>query len=217
MKRFFDFLVSLWGLLFLLPLMAIVGILIKITSQGPVLFFQKRVGLREKIFNVYKFRTMVDKAHTMGTTVTTGTDPRITRIGRFLRKTKLDELPQLFNVLIGDMSFVGPRPDVPEITDKYTSEMKKIFQIRPGITSLATLHFRGEEDVLAKVPDPDHFYEEVVVPLKVELAMEHVRKKSFWFDLNILIQTIWVLTPLGKMWPVRELDAVKKFKKTYSL
>lgn len=217
MKRLFDLTFSLLGLILFLPLMLFVALIIKGTSKGPVLFRQKRVGLHEKIFYVFKFRTMVDKAETLGSSVTTGVDPRITPIGRVLRKTKLDELPQLFNVLLGDMSFIGPRPDVPEITAKYTPEMKKIFSVRPGITSLATLHFRHEEDILARVPDPDRFYDEVVVPFKVELAMEHVRRNSFWFDLGILWQTVWALTPGAKIWPVRELEEVARFRRKYNL
>jgi lipopolysaccharide/colanic/teichoic acid biosynthesis glycosyltransferase len=180
MKRLFDITCSLFGLTVFAPLLVVIAVLIKLTSRGSALYSQKRTGLHEKIFYVYKFRTMVDKADKMGTSVTTGVDPRVTPVGGILRKTKLDELPQLFNVLKGDMSFVGPRPDVPEITAKYTPQMKQIFLIRPGITSVATLHFRHEEEILAKVPDPDKFYDEVVVPLKVELAMEHVRRSSFF-------------------------------------
>jgi len=217
MKRLFDLIVSLFGLLVFAPLMVLIALIIKLTSKGPVLFSQKRVGLQEKIFTIYKFRTMVDKADTKGTSVTTGKDPRITPIGRILRKTKMDELPQLLNVFRGDMSFIGPRPDVPEITAKYTPAMKRIFSVRPGITSVATLHFRHEEEILAKVADPDRFYDEVVVPLKVTLAMQHVERDSFWFDISILLQTVWVLLPLGKIWPVEELPAVKQFRKEYSL
>ncbi|MFH1799981.1 MAG: sugar transferase [Candidatus Omnitrophota bacterium] len=217
MKIFFDVLCSLVGILVFAPFMLIIALVIKLTSWAPVFYTQARVGLHEKIFRVYKFRTMVDKADTLGTSVTTGIDPRITPVGRFLRKTKLDELPQLFNVLKGDMSFVGPRPDVPEIIAKYTPEMKKIFLVRPGITSVATLHFRQEEAILSRVPDPDRFYDEVVVPLKVELAMEHVRRNSFWFDLSILLQTILVLTPLGKIWPIKEPETVRQFREKYSL
>ncbi len=217
MKRLFDIIFSLFGLAVFAPLMGVTAVLIKLTSQGPVIYAQKRVGLHEQIFDVYKFRTMVDKADTLGTSVTTGVDPRITPVGRFLRKTKLDELPQLFNVLKGDMSFVGPRPDVPEITAKYTPEMKRIFSVRPGITSVATLHFRHEEEILAKVKNADEFYDEVVVPLKVDLALEHVRKNSFFFDLLILVQTVWVLIPLGKIWPVKEHNSVKLFREKYAL
>ena len=216
-KRLFDMICSLAGILVFAPFMLIIALVIKLTSQGPVLYTQARVGLHEKIFRVYKFRTMVDKAESMGSSVTTGADRRITPIGRFLRKAKLDELPQLFNVLKGDMSFVGPRPDVPEITAKYTPEMREIFAIRPGITSVATLHFRQEEAILSNVPDPDRFYDETMVPLKVELGMEHVRRNSFWFDFSILFQTVWALTPLAKVWPVKELDVVRQFREKYSL
>lgn len=217
MKRVFDILVSGLGILVFAPLMVVIVVTIRLTSQGPALYRQRRTGLHENIFSVYKFRTMVNKADTLGTSVTTGKDPRITPIGRVLRKTKLDELPQLFNVLKGDMSFIGPRPDVPEITEKYTPEMKQVFAVRPGITSLATLHFRDEEEVLAQVDDPDRFYEEAVVPLKVELAKEHARRNSLLFDLKILLQTVWALTPPGKWWPVKEHDLVVAFKNKYRL
>jgi len=217
MKRLFDITCSLLGLVLLAPLMVVIALIIKLSSAGPILFSQKRVGLHERLFTVYKFRTMVDKADTMGTSVTTGADPRITPVGRVLRRTKFDELPQLLNVFKGDMSFVGPRPDVPEITAKYTPQMKRIFSVRPGITSVATLHFRWEEEILAKVPDPDAFYDAVVVPLKVSLAMEHVRRNSFWFDLKILLQTVWVLLPLGKIWPVKEPDEVKLFRQKHAV
>ena len=217
MKRLFDITCSLLGLVLLAPLMVVIALIIKLSSAGPILFSQKRVGLHERLFTVYKFRTMVDKADTMGTSVTAGGDPRITPVGRVLRRTKFDELPQLLNVLKGDMSFIGPRPDVPEITAKYTPQMKRIFSVRPGITSVATLHFRREEEILAKVPDPDVFYDAVVVPLKVSLAMEHVRRNSFWFDLKILLQTVWVLLPLGKIWPVKEPDEVKLFRQKHAV
>ena len=217
MKRLFDIISSLFGLIFFAPLMLVVVIIIKLTSKGPVVYKQVRTGLHKKAFYVYKFRTMVNQADKMGTSVTTGADPRITPIGRILRKTKFDELPQLFNVLRGDMSFVGPRPDVPEITSEYTPQMQRIFSVRPGITSVATLHFRDEEDMLAKVSDPDKFYEEVVVPLKVELTMEHARKNSFWFDMKILLQTVWVLLPFGKVWPLREHELVREFREKYNL
>ncbi len=217
MKRLFDIIFALSGLAFFAPLMLVVAVIIKLTSKGPALYKQMRSGLHRKAFYVYKFRTMVDKAEALGTSVTTDIDPRVTPIGRFLRKTKCDELPQLFNVLKGDMSFVGPRPDVPDITDKYTPEMRRVFEVRPGITSLATLHFRHEEEILAKVENPDQFYDDVVVPLKVELAMEHARGNSFWFDMKVLSRTVWVLTPLGKLWPIKEHELVRKFKEKYGV
>ena len=212
MKRFFDFTAAGIGLIFIAPIITIIGLLIRSTSPGPVFFRQNRVGLNGKIFRVYKFRTMVDRAEDLGTSVTTGNDSRITPLGRFLRRTKLDELPQLINVFNGDMSLVGPRPDVPEIINNYTSEMRRIFNVRPGITSIATLHLRDEEGVLAKVEDSDSFYEEIMVPLKVKLAMEHVDEDSFWFDIKILFQTLWMLT-LGRWWPIEEHPEVVELKR----
>jgi len=199
--RSFDLISSGIGLILVAPIIGAVSLFVKATSRGPVFFKQDRVGLDERTFRVYKFRTMVDRADSMGTSVTAGNDPRITPIGRVLRRTKLDELPQLINVFKGDMSLVGPRPDVPEIVDHYSQEMRRIFSIKPGITSVATLHLRDEEEILSKVADPDSFYEEVLVPLKVRLAMEHVEKDSFWFDMKILLQTAWMLT-LGRVWPI---------------
>jgi len=211
-KRAFDITAVCLGLIFVIPLMIIIAILVKITSSGPVFFRQRRVGLNEKIFSVYKFRTMVQNADKMGTSVTTRNDPRITRIGRFLRKTKSDELPQLINVLKGDMSLVGPRPDVPEIIQSYTPEMKKIFKIRPGITSVATLHLRDEEAILTKVNNPDEFYEKIIIPLKVNLAMQHVDKNSFTFDLKILCKTMWILT-FGRWMPITEPPEIIKLRR----
>jgi len=211
LKRFFDITAAGIGLIFIAPIITIFGLLIRTTSIGPVFFRQNRVGLNGKIFLVYKFRTMVDRAEDLGTSVTTGNDARITPLGRFLRRTKLDELPQLMNVFNGEMSLVGPRPDVPEIVKNYMPHMKHIFEVRPGITSVATLHLRDEEEILAKVNDPDKFYEDVLVPLKVKLAMEHVDKNSFWFDMKILFQTVWMLT-LGRLWPIKEHPEVAKLK-----
>jgi lipopolysaccharide/colanic/teichoic acid biosynthesis glycosyltransferase len=191
--------------------MLIVGFIVKATSEGSALFLQERVGLKEKSFLLYKFRTMVERAEKMGTSVTTSNDLRVTPVGRKLRSIKLDELPQLINVIRGDMSLVGPRPDVPEIVEKYTPEMRIIFDVLPGITSVATLHLRDEEHLLAHVLNPDKFYEDVLVPLKIKIAMEHVERKSFAFDLKILCQTIWMMT-LGKWLPIDEHPEVLKLK-----
>lgn len=199
-----------------LPLFAVISLLIRVTSRGPIFFKQKRVGLQGRHFKVYKFRTMVNRAEELGTSVTSKTDPRITRFGRTLRATKLDELPQLINVIMGDMSFVGPRPDVPEIVRNYTRNMKRILEIRPGITSVATLHLRDEEAILACVEEPDKFYDKVLVPLKVRLAMEHVERNSFFFDLKIFCQTAWMLT-LGRLWPIAEHPAVSDMKRRISM
>ena len=202
-KRAFDFIIVCIGLTILAPVIATIALLVKATSNGPIFLDKKRVGLNEREFNIYKFRTMVDRAEEMGTSVTTKNDPRITPFGRVLRKTKLDEFPQLINVFRGEMSLVGPRPDVPEIVKKYRPEMMKVFKIRPGVTCLATLHLRYEENILDKIPNPDAFYEEVLVPLKVRLAMKHMDKDSFAFDLKILCHTMWMLA-FGRWWPIRE-------------
>ncbi len=210
--RLFDFIVSVIGICILSPLFIISVLLIRLTSPGPIFFIQDRVGQSSCIFRLYKFRSMVNNADNMGTSVTSGNDPRITRIGKILRKTKLDELPQLWNVLKGDMSFVGPRPDVPEIINNYTDEMKRILDIRPGITSNASLYLKNEEDLLSLAVDHDSAYEEIFVPAKVKLAMEHVNKKSFLFDFVILLKTVWSLT-VGKVYPTKENQIIDEIKK----
>lgn len=209
--RAFDIIVALFGLIILSPLLLAIVVVIKVSSPGPILYSQQRVGRHGRLFRLYKFRTMVLNSDQIGTSVTTCTDPRITKIGRVLRKSKLDELPQLWNVLKGDMSFVGPRPDVPEIVVKYNSNMKKILEVRPGITSNASLHLRNEEELLSLASDPDRTYEEVFVPAKVSLSMEHVNNTSFLFNMKVLLQTIWVLTG-GRIWPVKEHPFVTNIK-----
>jgi len=211
-QRTFDIVTIGLSLPVILPVMALVALLVKKECSGEILFRQHRVGLNQRIFKLYKFRTMIENAEQTGTSVTTRKDPRITPLGRILRKTKIDELPQLINVFGGDMSFVGPRPEVPEIVKNYTPKMRRIFSIRPGITSVATLHLRDEEDILASTRDPDKFYEEILVPLKVRLAMEHVERSSFAFDLKVLCQTVWMVS-LGRWWPISEHRAVSELKK----
>lgn len=216
MKRSFDFAVALLGLTILMPVFIVVGILTKLSSPGPVLYGQTRVGRNGEEFQLYKFRSMIVDADKQGSSVTTSGDPRITKIGRYLRRTKLDELPQLWNVLVGDMSLVGPRPDVPQIVATYTPEMLRILDVRPGITSIASLHLRDEERLLLRFQDPDEAYTSIVVPFKVTLAMEHVRRDSFWFDLLILLQTIWAIT-LGRILPLPEHPGVRELKKSANL
>lgn len=199
MSRILDIVVSGLALIVLAPLIFLISLGITLTSPGPVLFPQTRVGRKRKLFRLFKFRTMVIDAGSLGSSVTTRKDRRLTPIGEYLRRTRLDELPQLWNVLVGDMSFVGPRPDVPEIVRTYTSEMLSIFDIRPGITSNATLHLRDEESLLDLSPVPEEVYELIVVPFKVALAMEHVEKRSFFFDTSILLKSVWVLTG-GRYW-----------------
>lgn len=209
--RYFDFVSAFIGTLVLFPLFLITAILIKLSSPGPIFYLHERVGLNGRRFRLYKFRSMVANADKIGTSVTTVNDPRITKVGKFIRNTKLDELPQLFNILKGDMSFVGPRPDVPEIVNKYSPEMKRILSIRPGITSNATLHLRHEEELLAMANDPDRAYEMIFVPAKVRLAMEHVNRRSFLFDFGILLKTVWALIG-GRIFPMKEHPIVNKIR-----
>ena len=211
-KRAFDISCALAGLLALSPVILITALVVKASSRGPALFSQDRVGLDGRLFRIYKFRSMARDAERAGTSVTAAGDGRITAVGRILRRTKIDELPQLINVLKGDMSLVGPRPDVPEIVAKYNPEMRHILSIRPGITSLATLHLRDEEGLLALAGSPDQFYDDVLAPLKVAIAMEHVRRSSFLFDLSILVLTVWMVTPFGAWWPVSEHPRVQELK-----
>jgi lipopolysaccharide/colanic/teichoic acid biosynthesis glycosyltransferase len=211
MKRAVDLAVAFLGLLFFLPLLVLIAIVIKLTSPGPVFFVQARVGQRGRFFRIYKFRTMTPDAENRGSSVTTSRDPRITRAGRFLRRTNLDELPQLWNVLIGDMSLVGPRPDTPEIVASYTAEMRRILEVPQGMTSIASLHLLHEGELLALSSDPDVAYARIVVPAKVQLAMEHWRRNSLRFDLAVLVKTIWALSG-GRLLPMKEHPVVREIR-----
>lgn len=187
-KRAFDIAASLAGLIVLSPVLAAISIAILIDSGRPVLFSQDRVGLRGRLFRIHKFRTMRPVA---GPKITAGGDPRITRVGAVLRRTKLDELPQLWDVLRGAMSFVGPRPEVPRMFAHYPAEAReRITAVRPGITDLATLEFRDEEAVLAGAADPEKTYLEEVVPKKIALYLDYLDRRSFGLDLAIIGRTI---------------------------
>lgn len=187
-KRAFDIAASLAGLIVLSPVLAAISIAILIDSGRPVLFSQDRVGLRGRLFRIHKFRTMRPVA---GPKITAGGDPRITRVGAVLRRTKLDELPQLWDVLRGAMSFVGPRPEVPGMFAHYPAEAReRITAVRPGITDLATLEFRDEEAVLAGAADPEKTYLEEVVPKKIALYLDYLDRRSFGLDLAIIGRTI---------------------------
>ncbi len=189
-KRLFDIIVSFLGLLSASPLFLLIAILIKIFSPGPVFYIAKRVGKNGKIFKMYKFRTMVVNADKIGGPSTAGDDPRLTKIGIFLRKTNLDELPQLINILKGEMSFVGPRPEVPSEVETYDDKTKKIIlSVKPGLTDLATLEDIHEEEILKGSSDPHKAYRRLIKPKKLKLAKEYVKKQSFWLDLKILIKT----------------------------
>jgi len=189
-KRIFDFLVSLVGIIILSPIFIIVSIAIKIDSRGSILFLQKRVGKDGKEFNIYKFRTMVTDAEKLGKQITIGNDSRITKVGAFLRKFKIDELPQLFNVLLGDMSLVGPRPEVPKYVALYNDEQKKVLSIRPGITDMASLRYKDENDILGKVDNPEEYYINVIMKDKLSLNLEYIEKSNVFFDIYLIVKTI---------------------------
>jgi len=190
-KRLFDITFSAVGLVLLFPVFAAAAILIKIDTDGPVFFIQKRVGRNFKVFNIYKFRTMIMETSYQGLPITVGNDSRITKIGEFLRKTKIDELPQLFNVLKGDMSFVGPRPEVEKYVDLYREEYREILKLMPGITDIASLTYSNESEILNGKDNPEKYYTDVILPHKITFAEEYVKKASFLFDLKLILLTIY--------------------------
>ncbi len=192
-KRAFDFLISLLGLLALSPVLSILALLIKLSSPGPVFYRGVRVGRYGKPFRILKFRTMVVDAERIGGSSTPEDDPRITTVGRFLRNYKLDELPQLINVLKCDMSFVGPRPQVPWAVELYTEEEKALLSVRPGITDYASIRFSKEADILRGSGDPDREYLEKIAPEKIRLGLEYVRNHSLLVDIKIILATLWAL------------------------
>ena len=187
-KRLIDIVASALGLLLLAPLLLLVAVAIYLGSGRPILYSQDRVGRAFRRFRIWKFRSM--RPHPEGSPITISGDKRVTRIGRLLRATKLDELPQLWNVLRGDMSLVGPRPELPEYVDLYRERYEKILTVRPGITDLASVLFRSEEDTLASSPDPLADYVNRVLPAKLELAEEYVRMQSLLLDFSILGRTM---------------------------
>ena len=189
-KRVFDIVCSLFGLVMLSPLLLWIAWRIKQEDNGPVFYRGMRVGLRGKPFRILKFRTMVVDAERMGPSSTAKEDPRITMIGHFLRQYKLDELPQLFNVLLGEMSFVGPRPQVQWAVDLYTPEERAILSVRPGITDYASLKFSNEAEILKGSVDPDKDYMEKIHPKKTRLALQYVGTQSFREDIRIILKTI---------------------------
>lgn len=191
LKRLFDITFSTLGLVICLPLFAVVAVLIKAGSKGPVFFTQKRVGRNFIPFRLYKFRTMVIDAPKKGPLITTGGDLRVTPLGRLLRKTKVDELPQLINVLKGDMSLVGPRPEVEKYVGRYKKDYAEILKVRPGITDSASLKFRNEEAVLKEQENPEEYYINVLLPEKIELAKQYVKTTSFANDLKLIFLTLY--------------------------
>ena len=191
--RFFDILISAMLLILLLPLFIIIALLIKISSPGPVVFVQKRVGINNIDFNMYKFRTMRVNAARHGSLTVGARDSRITGPGFFLRKFKLDELPQLINVLKGDMSLVGPRPELRKFVDMYTPEQKFVLSVRPGITDYASLTFKNENELLASADDPEKFYIDEVMPAKLALNKHYIFNKGLKSYFFIIFRTVFAV------------------------
>lgn len=190
-KRAFDFTTSTIGCILISPILLIIALLIKLTSKGPILFKQKRVGRYGKEFNILKFRTMVVDAEKLGKQITVGNDSRITKVGSFLRKYKLDELPQLINVIKGDMSLVGPRPEVPKYVNLYSDKQRKVLEVRPGITDYASIEYRDENTILGKVDNPEEYYVNVIMPHKIDLNMKYIENNNVLIDIGIIFKTIF--------------------------
>ncbi|MGL5123847.1 MAG: sugar transferase [Fusobacteriaceae bacterium] len=191
MKRLFDIVASLVGIIFFLPLMIIVGAVVKITSQGSILFSQKRLtkGMRE--FNIYKFRSMTsNKIREKNTVQIKGSSNEITPVGKFMRKTKIDELPQFINILKGDMSFIGPRPELPRRLKYYSERQKGIFKVRSGISSPASIVFSDEEYLMNQVKDPEKFYIEEIMPYKIDLNLYYIEHQNFFYDIWLILATL---------------------------
>lgn len=192
-KRLFDIFFALLGILFFLPLYFIISLLIVIDSKGGILYKQERVGKNEKLFRVLKFRTMRPDSFAKGALTVGSRDPRVTNIGYYLRKYKLDELPQLFNVLFGDMSFVGPRPEVKKYVDLYNEDQRKIFLVRPGITDLASIKYRNENDLLSASDNPEKMYIEEIMPEKLALNLLYIKDNNVFKDMKIIFDTFYTI------------------------
>ena len=193
MKRLFDILASGCGLLVLSPIFIIVAIWIKLDSPGPVFYRQTRVGRHNKDFRIFKFRSMRVGSDKGSLVTIGGRDPRVTRSGYFIRKFKIDELPQLINVFTGDMSLVGPRPEVRHYVNYWTPEQLRVLDVRPGITDPASIRFRNENEMLEKAQDPERYYIDVIMQEKIKLYLEYVEKSSFWYDIKLIFQTFKVI------------------------
>ncbi|HWR39188.1 MAG TPA: sugar transferase [Patescibacteria group bacterium] len=190
-KRLFDLLFTVPGVLLLLPVFAAIAIWIKLDDPGTIFFRQERVGRHGKIFRIFKFRTMVNNAERLGTQITVGADRRITRAGAFLRKYKLDELPQLLNVVLGDMSLVGPRPEVPKYVAYYPEAVRKnVLSVPPGLTDFASIQYRDENALLGSAPDPEKMYVEVVLPAKLAYCERYVEERSLTLDFQLIMKTL---------------------------
>lgn len=194
-KRAFDLFWSVLGLAVLSPLLLLVALLVKLEDGGPVFFRQVRIGRGGHPFLIWKFRTMVVDAERQGRAITVGQDRRITRIGRYLRNTKLDEFPQLLNVLAGEMSLVGPRPEVPRYVDHYTEAQRAILGLRPGITDLASIKYRNESDLLGQAEDPEATYVQVVLPDKIRINLAYAEGAGVGSDFLVILATLGLFPP----------------------
>lgn len=193
MKRLFDIVASGLGLLILSPIFLVLAIWIKLDSPGPVFYTQIRVGRNNKDFNLFKFRSMKMGSDKKGLITVGGRDPRVTRSGYYIRKYKLDELPQLINVFIGDMSLVGPRPEVRKYVNLYTKEQMHVLDVRPGITDMASICYRNENELLEAADDPETYYREVVMQDKLRINLEYVKTHSFFGDIFLIFRTFWAI------------------------
>jgi lipopolysaccharide/colanic/teichoic acid biosynthesis glycosyltransferase len=190
-KRAFDIILSFFGLLALFPFLVLTGLFVRLSSEGPTLFKQKRAGRYGSPFTIYKFRTMF--VNHSGSSVSVKGEKRITPIGAVLRKLKIDELPELWNILIGDMSFVGPRPDMPEYAARLQGKQREILTVRPGLTSPASIKYAREEELLSGVSDPQKYFDEVIWPDKMRMNLEYLRERSFIGDLYLIVRTVFGL------------------------
>lgn len=191
LKRIFDLLFSFLAIAVLLLPALIIAVIIVIDSKGGVFYQQKRVGQREVVFSLLKFRSMRVNSDKKGLLTIGASDNRVTKVGKFLRRTKIDELPQLINIFLGQMSFVGPRPEVPQYVALYTAEQKKIFSVQPGLTDYASLKFINENELLALQENPEKYYIEVIMQEKLKLNLQYIQEMSFWTDIKIIIKTIF--------------------------
>ena len=193
MKRLFDIVASGLGLLFLSPFLILIAIWIKLDSSGPIFYRQVRVGQHNKDFRIFKFRSMRMGADKGSLVTIGGRDPRVTRSGYYIRKFKIDELPQLINVFLGDMSLVGPRPEVRHYVNYWTPEQMHVLDVRPGITDPASIKFRNENELMEKAEDPEKYYIEVIMQEKIRLYLEYVHNASFWYDIKLIFLTFWTI------------------------
>jgi len=199
-KRMFDCVAAAVGLVLLFPVLLALSLMVKLSSPGPVLYWQERVGRGGKLFRIAKFRSMLEDSDKSGPAITSAGDRRVTAVGSILRRLKLDELPQLWNVLKGEMSLVGPRPEVPCYVESYSESERRVLAVRPGITDPGSILYRHEEQMLGDQPDPDRYYRNVVLPNKLNLNLEYLSHMSFSYDLSLLLRTTGcIVLPKGRL------------------